>query len=581
MNEFNLKAIELKFNIDTIRILREQNKTNEQITSILKNEIKYPNELINILLNINKEFVNSFLCGIKYRLPSYSKNELKYILINENDYLTPLIEYLFGDNLKYYDHLTQNNYNDQLHNLFLKSINGTKIDVANVVYECYKDKFVCASIKNKIWYEFKNHKWEFIEDAYTLDQTLAIDFVKKYQLFIDDIKLKSHNNYNDEYTNKLIFLTNNVISKLQTKKDRLELINLCTNTFYDSSFYHSLNENNCLLCFNNGVFDLDKKNFRNGEYNDYISFSTKLNYIPYDNINPDTKNLLNNILTSILPNNELRTYLLNFLSTSLYGKLFNRKFNIWNGNFDTGLTYLIQLIKFSLGDYVLNLNNDILYSKVTNSKFDSELSKTKGKRLCIFDEIEDYTNKSSTKMINKIINNNILNNINFDVDFTSQFNTILPCNSLPTFRNIKDTHFNYIYVLNFDTKYNKPIYNTELYECFISLLIHNFINYNQTDLIIPNDVIKYTISYNHGIFNDFNSYCITLNNDNNSNTSIDDIYQLFLIWYNKFNTIDTTNNIPKDYNNLPAINDIRKYIENLYGKSNKLIWSNISLKKIE
>ena len=40
----------------------------------------------------------------------------------------------------------------------------TDHNMALVLYKMFEGKFVCASIKHKIWYEFKNHKWE--EDGF-------------------------------------------------------------------------------------------------------------------------------------------------------------------------------------------------------------------------------------------------------------------------------------------------------------------------------------------------------------------------------------------------------------------------------
>jgi hypothetical protein len=36
----------------------------------------------------------------------------------------------------------------------------TEFDLAQVLFQMYKDKYVCASLKGDIWYVFKNHRWE-------------------------------------------------------------------------------------------------------------------------------------------------------------------------------------------------------------------------------------------------------------------------------------------------------------------------------------------------------------------------------------------------------------------------------------
>ena len=44
----------------------------------------------------------------------------------------------------------------------------TDHNLALVLYKMYEGQYVCASIKNRIWYEFKNHKWEEIDSGTTL-----------------------------------------------------------------------------------------------------------------------------------------------------------------------------------------------------------------------------------------------------------------------------------------------------------------------------------------------------------------------------------------------------------------------------
>ena len=44
----------------------------------------------------------------------------------------------------------------------------TEFDLANVLYQIYKDQFVCVSIKNNIWYEYSNYKWNEIDSGSTL-----------------------------------------------------------------------------------------------------------------------------------------------------------------------------------------------------------------------------------------------------------------------------------------------------------------------------------------------------------------------------------------------------------------------------
>ena len=46
-------------------------------------------------------------------------------------------------------------------------------DLANVLYQIYKNEYVCANVKNCIWYHFSNHKWSLIDSGTTLRKSIS------------------------------------------------------------------------------------------------------------------------------------------------------------------------------------------------------------------------------------------------------------------------------------------------------------------------------------------------------------------------------------------------------------------------
>ena len=59
----------------------------------------------------------------------------------------------------------------------------TDYDFAMVLYELFKDKYVCSSITNKRWYVFKNHRWEF-DEGETLRLAISRDMFEEYQVLV-------------------------------------------------------------------------------------------------------------------------------------------------------------------------------------------------------------------------------------------------------------------------------------------------------------------------------------------------------------------------------------------------------------
>ena len=70
--------------------------------------------------------------------------------------------------------------------------------------------------------------------------------------------------------------------KLKDESFRNNVMSSCSLLFHDPKFYEKLDENVNLIGFENGVYDLENYEFREGLPEDYISFSTGINYTTYE-----------------------------------------------------------------------------------------------------------------------------------------------------------------------------------------------------------------------------------------------------------------------------------------------------------
>jgi P4 family phage/plasmid primase-like protien len=100
--------------------------------------------------------------------------------------------------------------------------------------------------------------------------------------------------------------------------------------FYVSKFEEKLDTKINLIGFENGVYDLEKGEFRDGVSEDYISFCTNINYIKYDNDDEEIHDV-RNFLKQVLPKKNVREYVVTLLSSFLSGHTGNEKFHIWTG----------------------------------------------------------------------------------------------------------------------------------------------------------------------------------------------------------------------------------------------------------
>ena len=155
----------------------------------------------------------------------------------------------------------------KLLNLVKNGVNElNSYDLSKIVYYLYQYDYVCGRIKSKMWYHFENHKWKQTElGPYKELSTNIVSLFEKYKELV----------INDELS---LDKVNIIITKLKNVTFKESICRECIYLFYDSDFINSLDRNINLICFNNGVWDIRNKVFRDGVKTDNISLSIGINY---------------------------------------------------------------------------------------------------------------------------------------------------------------------------------------------------------------------------------------------------------------------------------------------------------------
>ena len=115
-----------------------------------------------------------------------------------------------------------------------------------------------------------------------------------------------------------------------------------------------MDTNKYLLCFNNGVIDFTNKVFREGYPEDYITKSTKINYIPYDDTNEEfirTANEIDIFMNKLFPIADVNRYMRDHLASCLIGANKNQTFNVYHGSGSNGKSIIADLMSVTLGEY--------------------------------------------------------------------------------------------------------------------------------------------------------------------------------------------------------------------------------------
>jgi P4 family phage/plasmid primase-like protien len=234
------------------------------------------------------------------------------------------------DNPKQYEDVTRSDWKQYL----LKAITKTDYDLAKVVYHMFKYDYICSSIKDNRWYQFRNHRWEEIDSAYTLRHHLSTDVVNEFMKLMNDFTNQAIQETDPEekqrFQDKAAKFMK-VIIELKNTAKKNNIIKECAVLFYYEKFEDILDSNVNLVGFKNGVYDLELLEFRDGRPDDFISFSTHINYIEFDENNPLTDSVID-FINKIMPRAHLADYILKCLASFLCGKNKEEKFHIWTGN---------------------------------------------------------------------------------------------------------------------------------------------------------------------------------------------------------------------------------------------------------
>jgi hypothetical protein len=142
----------------------------------------------------------------------------------------------------------------------------TEYDLAQVLKQMYKDKYVCVSYDKKgIWYVFKNHRW-VIDKGMSLREAISKQMYELYSNKGDCLQNEhTHFEATDDraiYIKSRLKLIGEIKIKLKKTTDKNNIMREAMELFYDGDFIKNMDKNKYLLCFNNGVVDFKQKTFR-------------------------------------------------------------------------------------------------------------------------------------------------------------------------------------------------------------------------------------------------------------------------------------------------------------------------------
>lgn len=411
------------------------------------------------LYNISDTLLDTFKlfskkCGSKYD-PAVCESVWNKAKSGDNCFGMPSLQnWAREDNAKEYMNILRESMNE----FFVRAEEGCDYDLAKLVYELYKYRFKCVSIKHNIWYEFIGHRWTEVENGYTLNALisdgLVNEFLKLSTQYIRNFDEDEGHMKRDAAMKKSNDIVN-LTKKLRKDSFKNSVINQCKILFLDKKFEEKLDSNKDLIGFENGVFDIKNGIFRDGMTDDHITFNTGYDYIKYKHTDPEVIEI-KEYLSTIQRAPDMAEYLLILISSYISGHNKDQQFIIWTGIGSNGKSLTVTILKFVFGDYFGVLPNKLLTAKRAGAGTATpELAETKGKRLVVFQEPEndDIIQVGYMKELSgsdDIVARKLFRD---PFTFTPQFKMILTCNKLPSIPSTDRGTWRRIRVTPFDSEF--------------------------------------------------------------------------------------------------------------------------------
>lgn len=174
---------------------------------------------------------------------------------------------------------------------------------------------------------------------------------------------------------------------LLTSKNKDSIVNELVLLYKKSKIYESFdNVNNYILAFSNGVFDLKTSEFRNAKPEELVTCTT--GYM-YSEPKQQFIDEINELLISIMPNLDDRTYLFKTIALGLIGDNLLEEYYIWVGSGSNGKGLLRDMISNTLGEYFDNMEIEYLEKTKHQSSANSAdpiMARKKNSRIVISTE---------------------------------------------------------------------------------------------------------------------------------------------------------------------------------------------------
>ena len=329
-------------------------------------------------------------------------------------------------------------------------------------------KKVHEDLKIKVFKSMQEEERDMNNDAYEPNDRDNDDgerSITSYEKHIRDDR-EAKNNVEEQRAKHLTNQHNKVclercgqiIQFISTPQNKEKVIKELSHKCYDEEFYRNLNENHHAYVCNNGVLDLESCVFRNGDPQDMMTISSRINFPKSVDSLEAQENLhaIQDWLDRIFPEDEVQDYVLNIFACKLSGILFGEKFHIFTGSGANGKSQFFKLIKKVFGEYYDTFDNCLLNTPKGNPNGPSPaIAKLKGIRIAVTTEPKSGQPFESDKVKELVSGDELTGrHLNKDpISFIPQYMMILMCNDIPRNESTDDGFWRKIFIVPCKAKF--------------------------------------------------------------------------------------------------------------------------------
>ena len=339
--------------------------------------------------------------------------------------------------------------NKELTKLYNQILDGHKVILISQLMSRLEEDF---KYTNGDWYYFNGTIWKLDKECLEFRKRI----VKLSNQFNKIQQYYETRRAGDQSNASIIKNIKSLVNKLHKTGFEDEIIKGAKMYYNDEVFIRNLNSKKHLVPFLDGVYDLLERKFRKTRKEDYINLVVGYNHNYNHNETQSQNQEVFEFINKVLPNKNVRDYVLKKMSECLNGDIPNTHFLMFIGDGANGKSQLLNLMKLAMGELGEKVEVTLLTRKRNNAnEANTEKIKLMHKRFAFLSEPEDGE-KINIGLLKELTGSEEIvarGLYQESVSFVMEAKLFLACNELPEIKGEDTALWRRIRVIDFPSRF--------------------------------------------------------------------------------------------------------------------------------